>query len=196
MPGLFRNRPETREGKYPVLLRRDGTVPEWEHFCLGQRDPAAPTAIRAYADECERQGMDPIYVADLRKMAGEWDKSQAYEAAAWVRWQNAGPSAADAAAAVGFFDLPDKKADPDGPRHRTDDPDVLAFPATLAEYRAKVRVEAFEEAARHFEDERAKLDGRTGAAEELARFVCTETIAELRRLAGIVTITPRRSKSA
>ena len=120
--GLFRNDPETREGKYPVLLRRDGTVPEWEWFVLGERDPAAPFAIRAYADEAERRGFDPSYVRDLREMADSWEQSQALEARQ---------------RAEGLPDL-GKPADPDGARHRTDDPDVLQFPATLSAFRAKV----------------------------------------------------------
>jgi len=145
MPGLFRNLPNTREGKYPVLLRSDGTVPEWEHFCLGARDPAAPDAIRAYSRECERRNMDPDYVRDLVAMALSWEESQQDEAERRGRWE-AARSAGEAAAIEGIFPFP-KPADPDGPRHRTDDPDVLAFPGTLAEYRAKVRAEAFEEAA-------------------------------------------------
>ncbi len=145
MPGLFRNLPNTREGKYPVLLRRDGTVPEWEHFCLGARDPAAPDAIRAYSRECERRNMDPDYVRDLLAMALSWEESSQDEAERRGRWE-AARSAGEAAAIEGIFPFP-KPADPDGPRHRTDDPDVLAFPNSLAEYRAKVRAEAFEEAA-------------------------------------------------
>lgn len=119
--GLFRNDPETREGKYPVLLRRDGTVPEWEWFVLGERDPAAMDAIRAYADSAERRGYDLAYVNDLRAMAKSWERSQTLEAR----------QRADGT-------LTTKPADPDGARHRTDDPDVLQFPATLAAFRAKV----------------------------------------------------------
>ena len=44
-----------------------------------------------------------------------------------------------------MFDLP-KPADPDGPRHRTDDRNALTFPATLAEFVARVKREALEEA--------------------------------------------------
>lgn len=121
MPGLFRNRPDTREGKYPVLLRRDGTVPEWEWFVLGQRDPAAIDAIRAYADSAERRGFDPVYVSDLRAMADAWTEAQASEA--WRRSQG---------------EESGKPADPDGPRHRKDDPDVIAFPSTLTAFKERV----------------------------------------------------------
>lgn len=34
--GLWRNNPETPEGKY-LVKRRDGTVPEWPSFVLGLR---------------------------------------------------------------------------------------------------------------------------------------------------------------
>lgn len=71
MSGLWRNRPETPEGKY-LVKRRDGTVPEWPWFVLGARDPAAVAALRAYADRAEQMGMDPEYVADVRTMADEW----------------------------------------------------------------------------------------------------------------------------
>lgn len=48
MDNLFRDNPETSEGKY-LVKRRDGTVPEWPHFVLGARDPMTPWALRAYA---------------------------------------------------------------------------------------------------------------------------------------------------
>jgi hypothetical protein len=74
-------------------------------------------------------------------MANEWQAGQEREAEAWSRWQ-AARSADEGAQAVGFFGLPDKKADPDGPRHRKDDPDVLNFPASLAAFAARIRSEA------------------------------------------------------
>lgn len=139
MAGLFRNDPETREGKYPVLLRRDGTVPEWEWFVLGARDPAAPAGIRAYADEAEHLGFDPAYVNGLRKMATSWEAGQKAEADERV----------DRARATRYMDDPlnwsltelPKPADPDGPRHRTDDPRVLQFPGSLRAFSHKVGAE-------------------------------------------------------
>src|SRR4051812_26870453 len=100
MAGLWRNNPETSEGKY-LVKRRDGTIPSWPYFVIGGVDPAAPDALRAYADEAERLGMDPAYVADVRAMA------------------------------TIFEDWREECGDgnPDGPRHRIDDP------ATVAEMR-------------------------------------------------------------
>lgn len=72
MPGLFRNDPATPEGKYKVV-RRDGTVPEWPYFVLGARDPHAPRTLLKYAAECEAAGLDPQYVADVRRLAGEFE---------------------------------------------------------------------------------------------------------------------------
>jgi hypothetical protein len=46
---LFRDNPETPEGKY-LVKRRDGTVVEWPSFVLGARDPHAEVALRAYAE--------------------------------------------------------------------------------------------------------------------------------------------------
>lgn len=45
---LFRDNPETPEGKY-LAKRRDGTVPEWPSFVLGAADPLAESALKAYA---------------------------------------------------------------------------------------------------------------------------------------------------
>lgn len=132
MSGLFRNMSESREGKYPLLFRRDGTIPEWEWFVLGARDPGAPTAVRAYAFECKARNLDPAYVADLRNMADCWERFQQAE--------------------ITSPNPPAKKADPDGPRHRKDDPEVLKFKGTLSEYKARIRREALEEAARLCDD--------------------------------------------
>lgn len=72
MSGLWRKRPETPEGKY-LVKRRDGSVPEWPYFVIGAKDPAAPATLMHYADEAERWGFDPQYVADVRTMAGEFN---------------------------------------------------------------------------------------------------------------------------
>jgi hypothetical protein len=119
MSGLHRNDPKTHKGKYPVLLRRDGTVPEWEWFVLGARDVAAVAALRAYADAAEHLGYDPVYVRDLYAMAESWVEQQRDET---IRRQEG-------------LDL-SKPADPDGPLHRVDDPDVLTFPASLAHFKS------------------------------------------------------------
>lgn len=99
MARLWRNEPETREGKY-LVIRRDGTIPEWEHFVLGSRDRASVAALRGYANEAESLGYDPKYVDDIRALADEWEAA-----------------------------LDDGKVlpgDADAPRHRTDDPDTIA----------------------------------------------------------------------
>lgn len=76
MSGLWRNRPETPEGKY-LVQRRAGSIPRWPWFVLGGNDPAAPAALLAYADEAERRGMDAEYVRDVRDMAEDWAAQQA-----------------------------------------------------------------------------------------------------------------------
>lgn len=96
MSGLWRKNPETPEGKY-LVQRRDGTVPEWPSFVLGAADPAAPAALMAYADKAEFLGMDPQFVADIRELATQF--------CVW-RGQNG-------------------EGDPDAPRHREDNPDVI-----------------------------------------------------------------------
>jgi hypothetical protein len=52
-------------GKY-LVVRRDGSVPEWQWFVLGSRDPAAPDALRTYADRAAQLGMDPEYVGNAQ----------------------------------------------------------------------------------------------------------------------------------
>lgn len=97
MARLFRNNPETPEGKY-LVKRRDGTIPEWPFLVLGAADPCAPAAIRAYAAAVAQFGMDQRYVADLYELATDFE-----------RWMAA-----------------NKQGDPDAPRHRKDDPATVA----------------------------------------------------------------------
>lgn len=63
---------EFSEGKF-LVVRRDGTIPTWPHFVLGARDPAVPFALRAYADEAARLGMDPEYCNSVRELADDFD---------------------------------------------------------------------------------------------------------------------------
>lgn len=86
---------EAPEGKY-LVVRRDGTIPEWGHFVLSYTDPATPVALNAYAHACEMLDMDPEYVASLRELAQE------------------------------LSELPrDPKSDPDSGPHRKDLPAVV-----------------------------------------------------------------------
>ena len=82
---------EDVEGKY-LVQRRDGTIPTWPSFVLGARDLAAPAALRAYADECDRLNarellrqvgsgygsktqalVDVEYIDDIRNLAKEFE---------------------------------------------------------------------------------------------------------------------------
>ena len=98
MPGLWRNQDGTREGKY-LVLRRDGTVPEWPYFVMGAADPAAPRALRQYAEECFALGFDDEYVADVQALADGFDAWRAIHA----------------------------DGNPDAPRHRPDNPSTVAM---------------------------------------------------------------------
>ncbi len=97
MPGLWFNNAGTREGKY-LVKRRDGTIPDWPHFVLGAKDPVAPVALRAYANEAERLNLDPAYVRDIRVLADNFAQFRAQ-----------------------YGD-----GDPDAGRHRKDDPATVA----------------------------------------------------------------------
>ena len=95
--GLWRNSPETPEGKY-LVKRRDGSIVEWPHFVIGAKDPAAPAALREYAREARKLGMNEQYCNDVMQLADDFD---------WYRRQ--------------FGD-----GDPDRGRHREDDPTTIA----------------------------------------------------------------------
>lgn len=90
-------------GKF-LVVRRDGSIPNWTWFVLGAADPAAPMALRAYADECIRLGMDGDYAMDAVDEAAKWESERLTREARG-----------------------EKKGDPDAPRHRPDNPDVLAM---------------------------------------------------------------------
>jgi len=64
---------EFSEGKF-LVVRRDGSVPHWPHFVLGARDAAAPYALRAYANECARQELDPAYVESVMELARDFER--------------------------------------------------------------------------------------------------------------------------
>jgi len=107
MTGLWRNNEETSEGKYPIVLRRDGTPVTDPYFVILLHDPCAQEALFAYANKAEELGMDEQYVKDLRDLvihSGELAKEAKENP---------------------------KPPDPDAPRHREDDPKVIAWARSL-----------------------------------------------------------------
>jgi hypothetical protein len=64
---------ELKEGKF-LVVRRDGTVPHWPHFVLGARDPATPEALRAYARECVRLGLDKDFTDSVFELAHDFER--------------------------------------------------------------------------------------------------------------------------
>jgi hypothetical protein len=97
MARLWKNTDGTREGKY-LVLRRDGSVPEWPYLVVGAADPAAPYALVAYAKAAEMFGYDPQFIADIRALAAEFE--------VWRVEHGSG--------------------DPAAPKHRVDHPAVIA----------------------------------------------------------------------
>lgn len=83
-----------------LVQRRDGTVPDWPYFVIAASDPAAPAALRAYADKAEELGFQPDYVEDVRGQADDFER--------WLR------------------EKPQMTGDPDAPKHRVDDYEVVA----------------------------------------------------------------------
>lgn len=94
--GLWRKNPETPEGKY-LVKRRDGTVVEWPSFVIGAKDPAAPAALRAYANKSRALGMNEQYVTDVFDIAETFEE----------------------------YRLAMGEGDPDRGRHRKDDPKTI-----------------------------------------------------------------------
>lgn len=76
MSGLFRYDEKTREGKY-LVTRRDGSNPDWPYIVLGAKDAAAVAGLNACADKAADPGYDPQYVADVRRLATEFDAFRA-----------------------------------------------------------------------------------------------------------------------
>jgi len=72
LTALIRDNPATPEGKY-LVKRRDGTVVEWPSFVLGARDPAAPAALRAYAQAGIGLGYNAMFCIRLMALADEFD---------------------------------------------------------------------------------------------------------------------------
>jgi len=100
---LWRNNPETPEGKYPIVLRRDGSALQTRYIVMTLRDPATEAALLGYAFEAERLGYDPNYVQDIRDMAEE---------------------------CPGII-IDEGAGDPMQPPHRVDDPVVIAWARSL-----------------------------------------------------------------
>lgn len=98
MVKLWKDDPATKEGKYPVVFRRDGTQFDKPHFLISMHDPGFIPAMLAYAEYHEVIGTDWEYVNSVRAFATE---------------------AADTVKA-GLVE----KSDPDAPRHRRDHPAI------------------------------------------------------------------------
>jgi len=91
---LWRN---VMDGCKFLVVRRDGTLPEWPHFVMGARDPWAPAAMMAYADAAAQDGADPEYVESIRAEAMRFEE--------YRRKNGAG--------------------DPEAAPHRVDDPSIV-----------------------------------------------------------------------
>lgn len=85
---------EYSEGKY-LVVRRDGTVPEWPHFVIGGFDPCAGQALRAYAAAARDHGYDAEYAASIEELAADFDRLAETERARKVADPDAGPHRRD-----------------------------------------------------------------------------------------------------
>lgn len=80
-----------------LVVRRDGSVPDWPYLVMGARDPYVPGAIRRYAELATEAGEDNDYVEDLYRLAESFEE--------YRRLHGAG--------------------DPASPAHREDDPTIV-----------------------------------------------------------------------
>lgn len=80
-----------------LVVRRDGTVPDWPYLVIGARDPAAPAALHAYAEAAASYDMDPEFIDDILRLADSF-----------IDYQTEYGS-----------------GDPDAPAHRLDDPETV-----------------------------------------------------------------------
>jgi hypothetical protein len=64
---------EFSEGKY-LVVRRDGTTPDWPHFVIGGDDPCAAAALRAYSNEAHRRGLEADYVHSIDDLASDFER--------------------------------------------------------------------------------------------------------------------------
>lgn len=55
------------KAKY-LVVRGDGSIPEWGSFVLSHDDAATPLALRAYAQALEMQGREPELVRDVLEL--------------------------------------------------------------------------------------------------------------------------------
>lgn len=108
LTGLFRDNPETPEGKY-LVKRRDGTVVEWPSFVLGAKDPIAVVALRAYAKEVRRLIRDEPQQTRELGLTREFANRLSDEADDWDDYRDVHGS-----------------GDPGMGRHRKDDPATVA----------------------------------------------------------------------
>jgi hypothetical protein len=81
-----------------LVVRRDGTVPDWPYLVMSAADPAVPQALRSYAGKALELGMDTEYVSDIVRLATSFDE--------WRETHTTG--------------------DPDAPAHRPDDLSVIS----------------------------------------------------------------------
>ena len=52
-----------------LVLRRDGSVPEWPWLVMGAADPAVPGALHQYAMIARLHGMDSEYCSQIHTLA-------------------------------------------------------------------------------------------------------------------------------
>lgn len=109
------------------VTRRDGTKPDWPFVVLRADDVNASAALSVYADACEEAGMDPLYCSDLRALVDDFID---HALANGAEPESSGPGfvgpyvASLERLALSFeeFLSASGAGDPDGPRHRRDDP--------------------------------------------------------------------------
>lgn len=57
-----------------LVVRRDGTVPDWPYLVLGAKDPAASFTLRKYAEKAKELGIDNDYCLSILQLADKFDE--------------------------------------------------------------------------------------------------------------------------
>lgn len=93
---------DVKEGKY-LVVRRDGTIPEWPHFVMGGYDPCVPVALLAYAAAARKRGYDEAYCQSIEELAADFALLSATPRAVSVADPDAGPHRKDNPAVINMM---------------------------------------------------------------------------------------------
>jgi len=122
-----------------IVLRRDGTTPSWPFVVMHALDPAAPSALRAYAHQSVVHGAPVRYRDDVLALADSFDAYRAERVARpgprdwWEdlveadspRFARQLSELRELAHRFGAYRARNGDGDPAAPPHRRDNPEII-----------------------------------------------------------------------